>query len=124
MPPKKIFPTRFNGYYVSKDGKVWRVPHKFFDGKNAKGLIEVRQFLRGGGGSKEGQYLGINVSIKCEETGKTIRQEKHYTHRLIAETLVKNPKNLPEVDHINRDKMCNHVDNLRWVDRTTNMRNR
>lgn len=124
--PEKIFPTRFDGYYVSEDGRVWRRPHKFFDGKNiTKELVEVKQFFRGGGNKgKSGEYYGINVSIKCKETGKTIKQEKYYTHRLIAETLIENPKNFSEVDHINRDKLCNCVNNLRWVDRSTNMRNR
>lgn len=126
IPPEKIFPTRFDGYYVSEDGKVWRRPHKFFDGKNAKELIEVKQFFRGGGSKnkKGGEYLGVNISIKCRDTGKTIRQEKHYIHRLIAETLIENPKNFSEVDHINRDKLCNYANNLRWVDRSTNMRNK
>ena len=87
--------------------------------------MEVKQFFRGGGTrGKSGEYYGINVSIKCKETGKTIKQQKYYTHRLIAETLIENPKNFSEVDHINRDKLCNCANNLRWVDRSTNMKNR
>lgn len=36
-------------------------------------------------------------------------------HRLVAETYIDNPYNLPTVDHIDRDKSNNHVDNLRWA---------
>jgi hypothetical protein len=44
-------------------------------------------------------------------------------HRLIAKQWISNPDNLPEVDHIDRNRQNNHIDNLRWVDRQTNRRN-
>lgn len=116
---KKI-PTRFAGYYVTKNGKVFRDPQKFFDGKNETEKVEVGQFLRGG--AKTRQYASVNISIK--ENGKTIRQVKEYVHRLIAETLLDNPHGYTEVDHIDRDKLNNSVDNLRWCDRKTNRMNR
>lgn len=36
-------------------------------------------------------------------------------HRLIAYSFISNPDNLPVVNHIDHDKMNNHVDNLEWV---------
>ena len=36
-------------------------------------------------------------------------------HRLIAYSFILNPDNLPVVNHIDHDKMNNHVDNLEWV---------
>ena len=44
-------------------------------------------------------------------------------HRLIALHFIPNPDNLPQVDHINRDKLDNRICNLRWVSRQTNGRN-
>ena len=43
-------------------------------------------------------------------------------HRWIAQTFLPNPNNLPEVDHINNIRDDNKVSNLRWVDRSTNIR--
>lgn len=45
-------------------------------------------------------------------------------HRLIAIHFIPNPKNLPQIDHIDRNKSNNEISNLRWVDNKTNCRNK
>ena len=45
-------------------------------------------------------------------------------HRVIAEQFIPNPDNLPDVDHINRNRADNRLENLRWVSRADNNRNR
>ena len=45
-------------------------------------------------------------------------------HVLIAKQFLENPDNLPEVDHINRDRSDYHLSNLRYVSHSTNQRNR
>lgn len=37
------------------------------------------------------------------------------THRLVAEAFIDNPKNKPEVHHINDNPWDNRADNLQWV---------
>jgi len=36
-------------------------------------------------------------------------------HKLIAHTFIPNPDNLPMVLHINRDRLDNRIENLKWV---------
>lgn len=45
-------------------------------------------------------------------------------HRLIAKTFIENPKNLPCIDHIDRNKKNNEIDNLRWSNYQMNAINR
>lgn len=49
-------------------------------------------------------------------------KKKHYIHRLVAQAFIPNPNNLPEVNHINEDKLDNEVVNLEWLSRIDNMR--
>ena len=44
-------------------------------------------------------------------------------HRIIAKQFIPNPDNLPEVDHINKDRADYHLENLRWVSSSENNKN-
>ena len=48
----------------------------------------------------------------------------HYKHRLIALQFIPNPDNLPQIDHINRNRTDNHLNNLRWISASDNQKNR
>ena len=49
---------------------------------------------------------------------------RHFSvHRLVATMFIPNPDNLPEVDHINRDRKDNRVENLRWLSHKKNREN-
>jgi len=45
-------------------------------------------------------------------------------HRLLGLQYHPNPDNLPEIDHIDRNRQNNSLDNLRWVSRVENRANR
>jgi len=119
---KIFFPTKFPRYYVTEDGKVFRDAQKKSGEKILTEKVEVAQHLRGGAGGNKRLYAAVNISLR-DESGRFIKQIRYYVHRLIAETLLENPHNLSEVDHINRDKLCNEVTNLRWCDHAENFRN-
>ena len=48
---------------------------------------------------------------------------KYFIHRLIAITYIPNPDNKPNIDHINRNKLDNSIENLRWVTQAENRHN-
>lgn len=52
-----------------------------------------------------------------------INRKPFLVHRLVAETFIPNPDNKLFVDHINRVRDDNRVENLRWVTRSENQRN-
>jgi len=57
--------------------------------------------------------------------GITIEKRKRKNiHRLLAECFIPNPENLPVVDHINRNRQDNRLENLRWCTISDNSSNR
>lgn len=112
MSAEKLYPTEYPGYYVTETGRVFRDGVK----KTEEKFMEIKPFLRG---VSNKQYPSVNIS-----EGKTLYRRKEYVHRLVAETLVDNPHRYTEVDHIDRGKLNNCVYNLRWCDRTTNLRDK
>ena len=50
--------------------------------------------------------------------------DKYYLHRVLAEQYIPNPNKLPQVDHRNKHRDDNHVENLRWITKSDNDRNK
>lgn len=83
-------------YMVSNTGKVKSLNYR----RTGKEKI-LKPYVNGGG------YLSIFLS----KDGKG----KHYlVHRLVAESFLPNPNNLPCVNHIDENKLNNIVDNLEF----------
>ena len=86
-------------YAVTSCGKVWSYKYKKF----LEPDISNRGYLR----------------VSLRKDGKS----KHYSlHRLVAEAYLPNPDNLPQVDHIDGNKMHNYLNNLQWITQRDNVR--
>ena len=92
----------FEGLYkINRNGDVWSCIYNKIMTPNL---------------SKDG-YLKINLNMNGAGYKRSI-------HRLLAIQYIPNPDNLPEIDHIDRNKTNNSLENLRWANHHTNSRNR
>jgi hypothetical protein len=77
-----------------------------------------------GGLTKKGQTLKANVTpkgylrIQLQKDGSC---EHKFVHVLVAENFIENTNNKPYVNHIDGDKMNNHISNLEWVTSSENL---
>lgn len=84
-------PTEYPGYSVTKDGEIYSDRR---DKKLAK--------------TKIAGYYCVNITIGGKCTSKSV-------HRLVAKAFLKNPGNLPTVNHKDGNGLNNHADNLEWM---------
>ena len=83
-------------------------------------LGEVRRKYKNGNISNLNPFLGKNgyYSVTLE------KRKRKSIHRLLCEVFIDNPDNLPCVDHINRNRLDNRLENLRWVSYRDNSLNK
>jgi hypothetical protein len=84
---------RYDAYMINRNGEVWSKLYK----KIMKPQVKE-------------DYLCFNLT----QDGK---RHKEYIHRLLGIQYIENPDNLPEIDHIDRNRTNNKLENLRWVDK-------
>ena len=91
----------FENYLIYNDGRVFGKKRNRFlkPGNNGKGYKYVILF-------KDGNRKSYNI------------------HRLVAEHYIPNPENKRCVDHINRIRDDNRVENLRWATHSENNQNK
>lgn len=52
---------------------------------------------------------------------KNGKEKKFLVHRLVAQAFISNPKNYPEINHIDENKHNNFASNLEWCNREYNV---
>jgi hypothetical protein len=87
-------------YGIEEDGRVWSYKHN--------------RHLTGWDGADN--YKRILLT-------KDKQRKTYLIHRLIAIAYIPNPDNKPFIDHINRIRTDNKIENLRWVTSCENNQN-
>ena len=94
-----------NSYQISDSGRVFTkrrlIGNQIYYGK------ELTPQLTSDG------YLKITLS-------KNGKSKKYYLHRLVAIQFLDNPNNLPQVNHIDGNKINNSITNLEWCTKNEN----
>lgn len=67
------------------------------------------------GSIKSNGYKSVTLTINGIK-------KSYMIHRLVALTFIPNPNNLPQVNHKDRNKINNNVDNLEWVSANDNLK--
>ena len=91
----------FSKYYVTKFGQIY----------NKNGLL-MKTFRCHSGYDR--------IDLKRDDG----EYHKIYVHRAVGMAFIENPNNYPIIDHIDRHKTNNTVENLRWVTAQMNALNR
>lgn len=103
---KPISLNGFEGLYeVSNIGRVRSVDREFIKSNGRKQPVKSK--ILNQTKDKYG-YPKVYLSNRGFENNVTV-------HRLVANAFIPNPKNLPQVNHINSIRHDNRVDNLEWV---------
>jgi hypothetical protein len=88
----------FPGYSVTSDGDVRREGNKVSTTSDGRGYLKVFAY------NENGEKKSLKI------------------HRIVALAFIKNPDNLPVVNHIDGDKHNNRLSNLEWVTFVDNTR--
>lgn len=98
-------------YFVTSTGDVYSLPFQV-DCKRGSWLKPGRKLKPGK--TKDG-YRFVVLTVDGES--KTVK-----VHRLVAEAFIGNPNNLPEINHIDKNKENNCVSNLEWCNHAYNIK--
>lgn len=102
----------YTNYFVSRDGRYYYIKANGTQSEITRGTITKNKF---------GKPLCYEA---CVTVSKGVYKVLN-VGRLVLETYVSlSSDDKPEVDHISKDPLDNTIDNLRWVSRSENLKNR
>lgn len=98
-------------YQVSNLGRVRSKDRKEWMPINNGYRVRKGQIIKGEIDKQGYHKIGLWKNSKCR---------KWFVHRLVAVAFIKNPSNLPIINHKDEDPLNNFVENLEWCDYSYN----
>jgi hypothetical protein len=103
----------YEGHYeVSSFGRVKSMP-RFKKARNGALTHPIKERILRQAKTKDGYYC----VVLCKDSNPVTFR----THRIIAQAFIKNPKGKPQVNHKDRNRLNNSVDNLEWCTDSENI---
>jgi hypothetical protein len=120
----KYIPKRFELSDITLPNEIWKDLPNFDGNYKISNLGRVyslvcKRILS----SKAHKYTGY-VVCPLGDKEKNIKRVGFRVHRLVAEAFIQNPENKKEVNHINKNRADNRVENLEWCTGTENINHR
>ena len=101
-------------FCIKKTMEVWK--NTYYPNYEVSNVGNVRRNNRLLKLNNAGNYVTVKLSVDGKTTNICV-------HRLVAETFIDNPKNKPEIDHIDGNRTNNNSENLRWCTHIENCNN-
>lgn len=99
-------------YLISDEGEVMSLPRVIKRCGIRGNKYQKQRILKPG--NRAGKYKFV---VLCNDS----YEKKFSVHRLVAEAFIKNPNNLPQINHKDENPSNNKADNLEWCSQQYNI---